>query len=100
MKYRQYYVSKIIKYDNWSLWFPTTYIYYRESGGMKLHSKMKLKRHFDKIKAIFNVGEPEKSKELVNTIKSDQGYSGDLKEYQIFVIRLKQMIFVHNRNIK
>jgi len=46
-------------------WFPATYLY-KEENGFDFFDKISSKRHFDKIKGIFEVKTPEELKNLIN----------------------------------
>ncbi|WP_342425884.1 toll/interleukin-1 receptor domain-containing protein [Paenibacillus sp. FSL L8-0502] len=57
-----HYISKILRPDERYFWFPTTYMYRSAYSHFKLLSKLKSKRHAEKIKCIFNADTIEELK--------------------------------------
>lgn len=73
-----YYISKLsTNTDSWRrIWYPTTYIYLREAGTIKLISRLKSKSHFSNVKTLFNVDTESELKKKIAEFESDGGYPG------------------------
>jgi hypothetical protein len=61
-----YYVAEL----NNLHWFPITYVY-RTSGKFELFDRLISKRHFDKVKFLFNVSNPKELQDKLTTIQQN-----------------------------
>ncbi|MEZ4839360.1 toll/interleukin-1 receptor domain-containing protein [Flavobacterium sp.] len=53
-------------------WFPSTYVYRGDYYDFEIFDKLSSKRHFEKVKPIFNVETIEEFKELINNYKDSK----------------------------
>jgi hypothetical protein len=56
-------------------WFPTAYIYRKESGPIKFLNRLKSKSHFEKVKILFGIDTSNELKSKIEQFESDRGYS-------------------------
>ena len=67
-----YYISNLITHDMYQCWFPMTYIYIN-SYNFKIDILRRLisKRHFEKVKVLFNVNTIEELKQLFSSFNDE-----------------------------
>jgi SEFIR domain. len=71
-----HYISMIKFKDGFSYWFPTTYIYLEYHCKVDLLRRLVSKRHFEKVKIIFNVDTKDEMKLIIENLKRPtNGYS-------------------------
>ena len=59
-----HFISGFKSNENYSRWFPVTYIY-RENSRMELFKRLVSKRHFERVKVLFDVDTKEEMKLLI-----------------------------------
>lgn len=66
-----YYISYLKTKDAYCSWFPTTYIYKERYDKVDILRRLVSKRHFDKIKILFNVNTEPELKQLMNEFNEE-----------------------------
>lgn len=67
-----HYISSLDKHS-WP-WFPILYVYGEETGKIELFQRLKSRRHFNKVKGLFMVNEPEELQTLLNSYERPDNY--------------------------
>jgi hypothetical protein len=73
-----YCVSYLEAEDYYDRWFPSTYLYDESTGGFNFFNKMSSKKHFEKVKFIFDV---QNETELKEKLEKNKENSGDTIRY-------------------
>lgn len=68
-----YCVSYLESEDYYDRWFPNTYLYGERNGGFNFFDKMSSKKHFEKVKVIFDVKNETELKEKLTRNKENSG---------------------------
>lgn len=68
-----YYISHLMTHNIYQCWFPMTHIYIADIYRFKINILKRLisKRHFEKVKVLFNVNTIEELKQLFNSFSED-----------------------------
>lgn len=65
-----HYVGELFKGNDYrDSWFPTTHLYIERYGNFEFFERLSSKRHFEKIKDIFDVNSPDELKQLLYDYK-------------------------------
>ena len=73
-----YCISYLESNDYYDPWFPNTHLYAERNGGFNFFDKLSSKKHFEKVKTIFDV---KTETELKEKIKKNKENSGDRIRY-------------------
>ena len=74
-----YCVSYLESRDYYDHWFPATYLYGERNGGFSFFDKLSSKKHFEKVKTLFDV---QNVAELKEKIEKNKENSGDRIRYR------------------
>jgi hypothetical protein len=71
-----FYISMIAENDRTKMWFPMTYVYREYNQKIDLLKRMTSKRHFEKVKGVFEVYSKEEMVKAIKEFKYDgKGYN-------------------------
>lgn len=73
-----YCVSYLEAEDYYDCWFPNTYLYGKRNSGFNFFDKLSSKKHFEKVKVLFDV---QNETELKEKLKKNKENSGDRIRY-------------------